>query len=282
MKPNRQLEDHLRAAAARLIDSATPQLDARVLAKHALGVDDAQVIAAAQRSLTDIEVARLDALIERRARGEPVAYIVGEKEFFGLTFKMAPGVLVPRPDTETLVEAVLKRCGARRAVRILDLGTGSGCILCALLRALPHATGVGLDVNASAIALARDNAERAGVAWRTRWVCGEWEAAPSEGFDIIVSNPPYVPEAERDRLSPDIRDYEDPRALFGGADGLDAYRRIFACLPARIAAQGLIILELGAGAAEAVKRLAAAAFPDARCTLAADLSGTPRALILSL
>ncbi len=273
---------YLRAGATRLASSDTPQLDARVIAKKALGLDDAGLIASADRPLSDTEIAAFDALIARRAAGEPIAYIVGEKEFFGLTFKMTPGVLIPRPDTETLVHAVIRRRDAKTSWRILDLGSGSGAILLALLKMLPKAAGVGVDVDPAAVALASDNARALDLAERARWVVGEWERAPEEEFDIIVSNPPYIEDGERDALAPDVRNYEDPRALFAGRDGLDAYRRILPATRTRIAAQGLIVLELGADRSPAVGDLARREFAGATPSFDRDLADRERALVIDL
>jgi release factor glutamine methyltransferase len=276
------LERHLRAAATRLTESPTPHLDARVLAKYALGIDDAGLILACDRHLTAEEEAAIEALIERRARGEPVAQIVGEKEFFGLTFKTAPGVLTPRPDSETLIAAALRRRESAAALRILDLGTGTGCLLCALLSHYPKATGTGVDISDRAVEIARRNADRLGMGERAVFIEGEWEAAPPGGFDIIVSNPPYIPETDKVGLARDVKDFEDPRALFAGPDGLDGYRAVLAAAAARLSPAGLIILELGAGQNEAVRGLARAVFPDAGIETDADLAGRPRAFVIDL
>lgn len=276
------LERHLREAVNRLANSGTPHLDARVLAKHALGLDDAGLILAGDRRISEGERAAIDALIERRARGEPVSQIVGEKEFFGLTFEMAPGVLTPRADSETLIEAVLSRRDRIAPLRILDLGTGTGCLLCALLAAFPKASGVGVDINERAVELARRNAARIGLGARAVFLEGDWEAAPPGAFDVIISNPPYIPEADRAGLAPDVVDFEDPRALFAGPDGLDGYRAVLAAAALRISPSGLIILELGAGQDGAVRGLARAFIPGARIETDADLAGRPRALVIEI
>lgn len=274
------LERHLRVVAARLVNSATPHLDVRVLAKHVLGLDDAGLILAGDQLLAGAESAAIDALIERRARGEPVAQIVGEKEFFGLSFKTAPGVLTPRPDSETLISAALSRREAGSALRILDLGTGTGCLLCALLTRFPRASGVGVDINPRAVALAQANAEALGLASRAAFVEGGWESAPEELFDVIVSNPPYIPEEDRNTLAPDVRDFEDPRALFADFDGLEGYQGVLAAARSRIAPSGLIILELGTGQDRPVSTLAQTVFPSASIEIDADLAARPRALVI--
>lgn len=277
-----RLETYLRAAASRLAVSPSPLLDARLLVRHALGLNDAGLILSAARSLSADEIEKLDALVARRARGEPVAYILGEKEFRGLTFRVAPGVLVPRPDSETLIEAAEKRRASDAPLRILDLGTGTGCLLCALLAHFTNASGVGADINEEAVALARGNAAALGFAGRAVFLESDWGAAVDGRFDLVVSNPPYIMDADRESLPPDVRDYEDPRALFAGPEGLDAYRRILG-EAARLAAPGaLIILELGAGQAEAVAALAKAAFPGASIGFEDDLAGRQRALVAGL
>lgn len=276
------LERHLRALAARLANSETPHLDARVLAKHALGLDDAGLILAGDLQITEDERAALEALIARRACGEPVAQIVGEKDFFGLTFETAPGVLTPRPDSESLIGAAIARRDRDAPLRILDLGTGTGCLLCALLSAFPNGSGVGVDINPDSVALARRNAARLGFGARAAFIEGGWEAAPRAAFDLIISNPPYIPDADRAGLAPDVVDFEDPRALFGGPDGLDGYRAVLAAAALRISPAGLIILELGAGQDEAVRALARAVFPGERMETDADLASRPRAFVIDL
>ncbi|MEQ8179142.1 MAG: peptide chain release factor N(5)-glutamine methyltransferase [Amphiplicatus sp.] len=276
------LDAFLRAAAARLVNSETPSLDARVLAKHALDLDDAGLILDAKRALTPEEIAKLTALVERRAAGEPVAYIIGEKEFRGLTFRMAPGVLVPRPDSETLIEAAVKRLPADAPLRILDLGTGTGCLLCALVAHFTKASGVGVDLNETALALAETNAASLGLADRTAFVKDDWAAAVEGTFDLIISNPPYIEEGARESLPVEVRAYEDPRALFAGEDGLDAYRAILAGAPSLARPRSLMIFELGEGQAEAVGALAKAAFPGAFIEFEADLAGRRRALVAAI
>ena len=272
----------VRAAAMRLTGSQTPLLDARVLAKRALGLDDATFILAADRVLTIEEGAHIAALVARRAAGESVAHIIGEKEFYGLNFKLAPGVLAPRPDSESLIDAARKRRDPKAPLRILDLGTGSGCLLCTLLAVFPNASGVGVDINETAINVARSNARALGFQSRAAFLVGDWAEAIPGRVDLIISNPPYIPAGDRQALAPEIRDFEDPRALFAGPDGLAAVKSILAAAPARISPSGLMIIELGAGQDQAAKGLATGAFPSAAIDIEPDLAGWPRALVIDL
>lgn len=276
------IDQSIRAAARRLTQSTTPLLDARVLAKRAFRLDDAELILRAEHSIRADEAARLEALVRRREKGESVAHILGEKEFYGLPFRLAPGVLAPRPESETLVAAAAARRDRAARLAILDLGVGSGCLLCALLAEFPKATGFGVDVNEAAARLARENAARLGLGPRTNVAVGNWFDPFSQRFDLIVSNPPYIRAAARAGLAPEIRDFEDPRALFAGADGLGAYRAILRTAPERLRAGGLMILELGEAQDGAVMALAARAFPAAALGVDHDLAGRPRALVIDL
>ncbi len=258
----------------------SPDLDARILIGHALGLDHAALAAAASRLLTAAEQACVAALARRRLAREPVARIVGFKEFWSLQFHVAAATLVPRPETETVVETALDVIEQRRArsrpLRIADLGTGSGAIVLALISELPQAFGVGSDVSPAALAMARDNATRLGLR-RTRFVACDMAAALRGPFDLIVSNPPYIASGDICRLAPEVRDFDPRAALDGGPDGLDCYRMIAAAAPALLAPDGFLIVELGAGQADAVAALfAAAGLAPARPR--ADLSGVPRAL----
>jgi release factor glutamine methyltransferase len=270
----------LRAAAARISRSQSPRLDARVLAKWALRIDDAGLIAHEGRVLRADELEILSAALDRRIVGEPVAYITGEKEFWGLTIQCRPPMLLPRPDSETLIAAAVKRRERGSLSRILDLGTGTGCLLLAALSEFRTAAGIGVDYHDDAVALARENAVALGLAARADIRLGSWADGLDGAFDLVLANPPYVPEAERGTLAVDIRDYEDPRALFAGADGLSAYRTIFADAPRLLAPGGLMIVELGAGQKAPVVALARAAFPMARIETDEDLGGRPRALVV--
>ncbi|MEO0399830.1 MAG: peptide chain release factor N(5)-glutamine methyltransferase [Pseudomonadota bacterium] len=248
----------IRWGAGALSASDTPLLDARVLMKAALRCDDAGLIAREHDELSSSASDAFEAFIARRGAYEPVASIVGVKEFWGLPFEVAPGVLIPRPDSETLIEAVLQHVDDRdRPFRVLDLGVGSGCLTCALLKELPRAEAVGVDINPNAVAAARRNLQALGLAERGRIVVGNWFAPVVGRFDIIVSNPPYIAGKERAGLTKDILDYEDHRALFSGADGMDAYRLILEKLPEYLKRDGVAAIELGDGRAEAFLDLAA-------------------------
>ncbi|MGE3932300.1 MAG: peptide chain release factor N(5)-glutamine methyltransferase [Rhodospirillaceae bacterium] len=272
----------LAAAVARLraagIESAAG--DARVLIAHALGVDAAAVVGRPERALDAAAAVRFESLVARRARHEPVAYLSGRREFWSLDLAVTPATLIPRPDSETVVEAVLALLPNRDVpLSVLDLGTGSGCLLLALLSELPAARGLGVDVDPDALAVAAENAARLGLAGRAAFRRGDWGAGLDGAFDVVVSNPPYIRHGDIDGLDPDVALFEPRRALDGGADGLDAYRAIAADLPRMVAPGGIAALEVGADQAGAVTALLAGAdFLDlgTRC----DLAGRPRCVML--
>ena len=254
----RDLVAHIAARlAAAGIENA--RSEAWLLLAAATGRARAALMAGAPEALDPEQQARLDELVRRRLAREPLAYVLGEKEFWSLRFEVGPPVLIPRPETETLVEAVLAQLPDRdRPLRLLDLGVGSGSLLLALLSELPQATGLGVDDSAAALALARRNAERLGVAARADLRHGRWGAGLRERFDVIVSNPPYVAEGEWDHLQPEIRDFEPKAALVAGPDGLDAYRALAPHCARLLAHGGLCALEIGSGQGDAVATLLAA------------------------
>jgi release factor glutamine methyltransferase len=273
-----------RRALARMFAAAgldTPALDARVLVGHALGLDHAGLTAAAERVLDPAERERIAAVASRRLAREPVSRIVGMKEFWGLPLRVNPAVLVPRPETETVVAtalAALDRDGDRaRPLRIADLGTGSGALLLALLNELPNAFAIGTDLSTAALALARDNAQQLGLAARAVFVACDFAAALAGALDLIVANPPYVTSAELAQLAPEVRDHDPSLALDGGPDGLRAYRALVADAPRLIGAAGHMVIEVGAGQADAVASLFASQQP-LDVTAARDLAGMSRAL----
>jgi release factor glutamine methyltransferase len=261
------------------IDSA--ELDARILVGCALGLDGAGLAAADSRRLGRDEEAAIAVVAERRLAHEPVARIIGWKEFWSLPLRIDASTLVPRPETETVVEAALAAIDAVGPrvgpLRVADLGTGSGAIMLALLSELPNTSGVGTDVNVAALSVARENARRLGLD-RARFLACDMAAALRGPFDIIVSNPPYIASHEIAALAPDVRDFDPRCALDGGPDGLRFYRSIVAAAPALLAPGGALIVELGADQAHAVAALFAA---EGLVPLLPrpDLSGMQRALV---
>jgi release factor glutamine methyltransferase len=280
-----------RALARQFRDAglATPDLDARILVGHALTLEHAALATQADRSLTDQEAEAIAALARRRLHREPVARIVGSKEFWGLPLALNAETLVPRPDTETVVEAALAALGdvRGRPFRIADLDTGSGALLLALLSELPAAHGVGTDISLAALACARANATALGLASRASFVACDHgaalrSAALGGGFDLVVANPPYVTSGDIAGLDPEVRDFEPRQALDGGPDGLAAYRAIVGDARRLLRPQGLLVLELGAGQLEAVTALAAAAGLAGVGACRPDLAGVPRALAVKV
>ena len=270
--------DAIRAAARRLeTTSDTARLDAELLMAHALGVTRSEVLL---RHMRDEAPADFAALVERRARQEPVAYILRYQEFFGLQFAVAPGVLIPRADSETVVEAALK--AAPDAGSVLDLGTGPGTLLLTLLSQLPQASGKGIDASATALSLAKTNASTLGLSGRAQFIQRNWTkpgwADDLGRFDLVIANPPYVEEAAD--LAPGVRDFEPAEALFAGPEGLDDYRILIPQLPRLLTQNGIAVLEIGATQAEAVSEIADKA--GFAVEMRRDLGNRPRALILRL
>lgn len=269
-----------RLAAA---DVPEPRLDARVLAAHALGLPGPAALGVrlGDPMPTDA-VARLDALIARRAAREPVGRILGTRGFWTLDLAVGPDTLEPRPDTETVVSTVLARMADRAApLTLLDLGSGTGAILLALLSELPGATGIGVDIAPGAVETATTNAAAHGLEGRARFVVADWSDGLLDWpgpFDVIVSNPPYIATADLAGLEPEVRDHDPAMALDGGADGLEACRRIIPLAAARLAPGGSLALEVGAGQAEAVAALMRAAGLG-RPETVADLGGVARCVI---
>jgi release factor glutamine methyltransferase len=260
-------------------DSA--ELDARLLTGNVLGLDLTGMIAAANRMLTSRESNRLESFAQRRLAGEPVARILGHKEFWGLSLQLSPATLVPRPDTETVVELALEilRAGASdRPLRIADLGTGSGAILLALLAELPQAQGIGTDILTAALQTAAANAARAGLAKRTGFVACDYASGLCGPFDLIVSNPPYIRSADIAGLAIEVRDHDPPAALDGGPDGLDAYRVLIPQAADRLAPGAALVLEAGQGQSADIEALMKAAGLMTAWPIKADLAGVRRAV----
>ena len=269
-----------RAFAAHSLEAS--HLEARLLVGHALGLDHAGLVAADATRLTGPDCARIAALARRRLAREPVSRIIGEKEFFSLSFALSPEVLVPRPETEILVETALQALGPapRGGLRIADLGTGSGAILLSLLHVRPDASGVGTDRSEAALRVAKGNAVRLGLAARTAFVACDFASALGVPFDLLVSNPPYVARPDLPRLEPEVRDHDPPIALDGGPDGLEAYRHIAADAMRVLAPGGHLVVELGAGQGPAVAALFGRAGLLSAAPPRPDLCGIERALDL--
>jgi release factor glutamine methyltransferase len=273
----RALTSRLRSAA---IDSA--ELDARILIGSVLGLDLTGVITAATRILNANEAARLEDFARRRFAGEPVARIIGRKEFWGLPLRLSPATLVPRPDTETVVEAAMEMLRAEPStgpLRIADLGTGSGAILLALLSELPGAFGVGTDISEAALQTARDNARQLGLASRAGFVACDYATALCGPFDLMVANPPYIRAADIASLSLEVRDHDPHRALDGGFDGLDAYRVIAPEAARLLKPGGALVLEVGHDQSGEVEGLIAAAGLLPADAPKTDLAGIRRAVL---
>jgi release factor glutamine methyltransferase len=265
------------------IDSA--ETDARLLISHALGIDRAGMIADPERRLNAEERLALDELVERRLKREPVARIFGFKEFWSLLLHISPAVLVPRPETETVIDLALDfivRGGLRmEKLRILDIGTGSGALLLALLSEMPNAHGTGTDISMPALEVARINAERHALASRCTFENCDLVSGLAGHFDLIVCNPPYVAHAEIETLEPEVRNYDPAIALDGGSDGLNGYRALAKSAPYLLASGGWLIVELGVAQEAAVRTL----FTNVGLTVNAvrsDLAGIPRALCASV
>lgn len=273
-----KVADLIAAASARLAAAGVEgaRRDARILLGHVVGAGRAM---AGGHDATDDEAARFDAMIARRAAREPVSRIVGSREFWSRDFLLSPATLDPRPDTETLVEAALAFVPSRGApLAILDLGTGTGCILLALLAELPNARGLGTDAHGEAVGIARENARRLGLEARATFAVGDWCRGLSGRFDLIVSNPPYIPSGEIVSLDPEVAAFDPRAALDGGPDGLDAYRRIAAEASRHVVDDGALLLEIGMGQASAVEAI----LVENGWTLAGrrqDLAGADRCII---
>jgi release factor glutamine methyltransferase len=240
----------------------TPRLDAELLLSHVLGTTRIQLIVDSKRPLAEDELSRYRELVKRRRAREPMAYILGHREFYGRSFRVDRRVLVPRPDTEALVEVALARTGAlSMCMRALDLCTGSGCVAVTIARERPTSTVYASDASADALAVARDNAQRLGAHGVVFRQGDLFEATDASGlrFDLVTANPPYVASSEIASLMPDVRDFEPRVALDGGPDGLALLRRIVADAPARLASGGVLAVEVGAGEASAVVELFRAA-----------------------
>ncbi|GGF00115.1 release factor glutamine methyltransferase [Aliidongia dinghuensis] len=275
------------AAAARLKAAGieAPAREARLLLGHATGLTTGRIVAYPEQIVTPTLIAAFEQLVDRRARREPVSRILGHREFWSLDFIVTPATLDPRPDSETIVEAALDRVPDRNAaLTLIDFGTGTGCLLLALLSELPRGFGIGIDRSEDAARLAAANAAALGLAARARFIVGDWAdalgvGALAGGVDLIVANPPYIPESDIAGLAPEVRDHDPLGALAGGADGLAPYRILAPAAARLLKPGGHVVFEIGQGQAAAVGDLATAA-GLVPCEERADLGGIVRAVVL--
>ncbi|TWC01237.1 release factor glutamine methyltransferase [Bradyrhizobium macuxiense] len=270
------------AARLNAVSGHDAALDARLLVGAALGLDLTGMVAGAKRILTRDEADRVEALARRRLAGEPVARVLGMKEFWALPLHLSAATLVPRPDTETVVERALELLradgAADRALRIADLGTGSGAILLALLSELRHAHGFATDISAEALETASRNATELGLADRTTWIQCDYASGLTGAFDLIVSNPPYIPSADIAGLDIEVRAHDPHAALDGGADGLDAYRALISQSAGLLSSGGFLVVEVGQGQSGDVEALMTASGLSPTGPPRTDLGGIPRAV----
>ncbi len=274
----RRMARQLKAAFAARGTDGTPALDARLLVAHATGFEPQAVPLNDDVPVDAAESARALALAERRAQGEPVARILGRKEFHGHDFVLSADTLVPRPETETLVDAALALMAPEAPVAIVDAGTGSGAILLSVLAERPHAIGIGIDIAPGAVRTARENAIRLGLAERALFVVGDWLAAVGRA-DVILANPPYIEAETISRLDVDVREHDPIRALSGGADGLEAIRAVIADAGRVLAENGVLVMEIGAGQGPQLAAIADTQGMTVR--FAQDLAGIDRVAILA-
>jgi release factor glutamine methyltransferase len=264
------------AAAARQLEpvSDTPMLDAQLLLAHSLGIEREQMLLQETVALS----AKFDKLLKRRLAGEPIAYIIGKRAFWTIELEVTPDVLIPRPDSETLIEAAVAHFkGTPDPARVLDLGCGSGALLLAALDQWPSATGLGIDRSEAALAVAQRNANHLGMADRAELRAGEWADGITERFDLVLCNPPYI--ALGAELGPGVADHEPAEALYAGEDGLDELRAIAPQIPRLLAPDGLAAIEIGSDQTEAAKALLGTGELTPR--LAHDLAGRPRAILVT-
>ncbi|MBC7954172.1 MAG: peptide chain release factor N(5)-glutamine methyltransferase [Rhodospirillaceae bacterium] len=267
------------AERLRAIGIESHRLDARLLVAEVLGVEPNIVFTRPDMALTQEQTARLDQLAARRVAREPMSHILGRRGFWTLTLKVTADTLDPRGDTETLIEAVLSRIADRQApLRMVDFGTGTGAILLSLLSELPNATGLAVDKSPAALAVARENAVANGVGDRTEFLLSDWGRDVDERFDVIVSNPPYIPDQDIDGLEPEVAAFEPRLALAGGPDGLDCYRALIPHMARLLAPGGIAAVEVGMGQAQSVASLFAAAGLVVGA-VASDLAGIERCVV---
>ena len=260
----------------------TPELDARLLMQAATGLRHEELLMRYNEPVSDAQSDALNKMVQRRLLREPVSRILGVRAFWKSEFKISRETLDPRADSETLIEAVLDHVPHDRPLSILDLGTGSGCLLLSLLQELPEATGLGVDISADAIQTAHENAATLGLSNRVKFMVNNWtELKINNLFDIVISNPPYISDSEIAVLAPEVKEYDPVRALSGGADGLSCYREIISLLPKLIQKTGFVFMEIGATQAESVKEMLAKSGLHMIQT-AQDLAGHDRCVVASM
>lgn len=268
------------AAQLTLAGIDTARLDARLLMQYALDSDDTALMREARRELLQHELTRIEALAARRLQREPMAQIVGMRAFWKDEFCVSPDVLTPRPDSETLIEAMLEaRADTSKPYDILDLGIGSGCLMLSLLREYPQAAGVAIDRSEQALQVARHNAKRLKLASRLIFLCADWMQTLQTQYDMIITNPPYIDAAQMARLEPEVKQFEPEWALSGGGDGLCAYRQILMQAPACLRPDGVMVLELGEGQRTDVQAIAQEHGLEV-VTVRKDLAGLERAMVV--
>ncbi len=277
----RSIDEALRGAATTLGAAGieAPHREARILMAHVLGIDLAALLRRRSSAVTDAEQERLAELVARRAAHAPVALLLGHREFWSLDFIVTPDTLIPRPDSELIIDVAVGLHPDRKLGRILDLGTGTGCLLLAALTEFPGAWGLGIDRSLAAAMVAQRNKRRLGLSGRATILVGGWTEAIDGRFDLLLCNPPYIQAADIAGLMPEVALHEPRLALDGGADGLDPYRVLFPDLHRRLAPGGTALFEFGAGQAAALldlARQAALTIVEVR----ADLAGHPRVMIL--
>jgi release factor glutamine methyltransferase len=276
---NASIADARRRFRAAGIQKDEAALDARLLAQHVLGWDAARVLTHGDQPGPEGFAAAYEALVVRRVAREPLAYITGTREFWNLAIEVTPAVLVPRPETELLVEVAVEHFEHSQALRILDLCTGSGCVAIALGREFPKATILASDISEAALEVARRNVTRHGMTSRITCIQSDLLASVTGPFDLIVANPPYIPASDAGTLPPEVREFEPPSALFGGHDGLQLVRRLVSHAPALLARDGLLIFEFGAGQDEAVEAIVRAEAGLTLLDVKHDLQDIPRAAL---
>ncbi|MFW0778305.1 MAG: peptide chain release factor N(5)-glutamine methyltransferase [Rickettsiales bacterium] len=253
------IQDTLRDAVIKLQDAkfASGSLDARILLQHVLHVSREELLLAMDEPMSEAQRHEYFSLIDLRLKHHPISHLIGKREFYGMDFKVTNDTLDPRPDSETLIDAVLEYCtDSQKTYKILDLGVGTGCLCLSLLKAISNATAIGVDISEAALAVAKENTIRLGLQSRIAFLASNWCEKVAGTFDIIVANPPYIPSASIESLAPEVALHEPKLALDGGKDGLDCYRQIMKSLPELLAEDGVAFFEIGMGQQDALAQLA--------------------------